>query len=305
MPAGSSERPITVYAALAANLVIAAAKFIAAFISGSSAMLSEGIHSLTDTGNQLLLLLGIKRSGQPGDMMHPFGHGKELYFWSLIVAVLLFGLGGGLSIYEGISHLRHPALLENPFWSYVVLGIAFISEGTSLAIALRKFLRDKGSRSFWRALTISKDPPVYTVLAEDSAAIAGILVAFAGVLLSHQLKNPYLDGAASLLIGCILAVVAVFLAYEARGLLVGESTDPEAVGAIREIVEKDPQVARLRRLLTMQLAPRQVLLTMDISFQPRLTAEELAAVVDRLEKKIQERLPQVKHIFIEAESFKS
>jgi cation diffusion facilitator family transporter len=304
MPAGSSKHPITIYGAMAANLTIAAAKFVAAVFSGSSAMLSEGIHSLVDTGNQFLLLLGIKKSTKPADELHPFGYGKELYFWSLIVAVLLFGLGGGMSIYEGIAHILNPAEIKDPTWNYVVLAIAFVAEAASWTIAWREFLSSKRERSFWRALRLSKNPPVYTVLAEDTAAMAGILIAFLGVFLGHSLRTPYFDGAASILIGFILAVVAVFLAYESKGLLVGESIDKRAAKMIRDLSEEEPMAVRVRRVLTMHFAPEQVLLNMDIEFTRDLSAKELAMTIERLEKRIRQEIPIVKHIFIEVDSSK-
>lgn len=305
MSSGSSEHPITVYGAMAANAVIAVSKFAAGLISGSSAMLSEAIHSVVDTGNELLLLLGIHRSKKPADELHPFGHGKELYFWTLIVAILLFGLGGGMSIYEGISHLRHPAVIHDPTWNYVVLGVAFVAEGTSWAIALRKFLeKRKQGQSLWRALRASKNPAVFVVLAEDSAALAGILVAFLGVLLGHSLQNPYLDGAASIVIGLILATVAGFLAYESRDLLVGESADAEVVQSIRKVAAADPAVLGVSRPLTMHFGPGQVLLNLDIEFRPDLSASEITAAVDRLEAGIRKERPSIKRIFIEAESLK-
>ena len=305
MSPGTSECPITVYGAIAANAVIAVSKFAAGLISGSSAMLSEGIHSVVDTGNELLLLLGIHRSKKPADELHPFGYGKELYFWSLIVAILLFGLGGGMSIYEGITHLRHPAVIQNPAWNYVVLGIAFIAEGTSWAIALKKFLEKKRrGRGLWQALRASKNPAVFVVLAEDSAALAGILVAFLGVLLGHRLQNPYLDGTASIIIGLILATVAGFLAYESRDLLLGESADADVVQSIRKVAGADPAVLGVSHPLTMHFGPEQVLLNLDIEFRPDLSASEITAAVDRLEAGIRRERPSIKRIFIEAESLK-
>jgi cation diffusion facilitator family transporter len=302
---GSSERPITVYAAIASNFVIAAAKFVAAFLSGSSAMLSEGIHSLVDTGNEMLLLLGINRSKMPADELHPFGHGKELYFWGLIVAIVIFGLGGGMSTYEGITHIQYPSKIRDPLWSYVVLGIAFVAEGSSWMIALKKLLaRKKKRESFWHALRMSKDPTVYTVLAEDTAALMGVTVAFLGVFLGHRFDNPYLDGAASIIIGLILATVAVFLAYESRDLLVGESADADVVRRIRELAEADPAVERVWRPLTMHFGPDQVLLNIDIEFRPDLSASDVTAAVDRLETSIRKDQPRIKRIFIEAESLK-
>jgi cation diffusion facilitator family transporter len=302
---GLSERPITVYGAITSNLVIAAAKFVAAFLSGSSAMLSEGIHSVVDTGNELLLLLGVHRARKPADELHPFGHGQELYFWSLIVAILLFGLGGGMSIYEGISHLQHPTDIHDPIPNYVVLGIALVAEGSSWTIALKKLLeKKKEGQGLWRALRASKNPAVYTVLAEDSAAMMGIAVAFLGVFFGHRLRNPYVDGAASIVIGLILATVACFLAFESRDLLIGESADPDAVQRIRQLAEADPDVVRVARPLTMHFGPDQVLLNLDIEFRPNLSAAEVTAAVDRLEASIRKERPNIRRIFIEAESLK-
>jgi cation diffusion facilitator family transporter len=303
MASDSSESPIVIYGALVANLVIAATKFVAAFFSGSSAMLSEGIHSIVDTGNELLLLLGLKRSRKPANESHPFGYGKELYFWSLIVAMLIFGLGGGMAIYEGITHLSHPGEMGDPAWSYVVLAIAFVAEGTSWIIALRAFLTEKESHeSFWHALRTSKDPSVYTVMVEDAAALAGIVVAFIGIFLGYHFHNQYFDGMASLMIGTILAGVSVFLAYESKSLLVGESTDVQVVRHIRALAAADPWVKEVRRPLTMHLGPRRVLLNIGIVFHAHLSAVDLASVIDRLETRIRQAHPEVQHIFIEAES---
>lgn len=306
MSSGSSERPITVYGAIVSNTVIAVSKFAAGIITGSSAMLSEGIHSVVDTGNQLLLLLGIHRSKRPADELHPFGHGKELYFWSLIVAILLFGVGGGMSIYEGITHLEHPAVIQDPTWNYVVLGIAFVAEGASWAIAWRKLLDNrKDGQGLWQVLRASKNPAVFVVVAEDSAALAGIFVAFLGVLLGHSLQNPYLDGAASIVIGLILAAVAGFLAYESRDLLVGEAADADVLQSVRRLAEADPSVVGVSRPLTMHFGPDQVLLNLDIEFRPELSAAEITAAVDRLEAGIRKDRPNIKRIFIEAESLRS
>ncbi len=297
----SQDSRVTVYVAIAANFVIAAAKFIAAFISGSSAMLSEGIHSLVDTGNECLLLLGIHRSQKPPDEGHPFGHGKELYFWSLLVAVLLFAAGGGMSIYEGIRHLAHPLETGNPLWNYVVLGVALVSEGTSWTIAMRAMLRARlPGESVWHAIRGSKDPGVFVVLAEDSAAIAGIVVAFLGVLLSRQLGMPALDGVASVLIGTILVSVASFLVWESRALLLGESADLRLVRGIRRIAEDDPAVERARPPLTMQLGPDQVLVNIELGFSRGIRATEVAEAVGRIERKIRREFPTVHQIFIEA-----
>lgn len=293
-------RPMAVYAALGANLVIAVTKFIAAGITGSSAMLSEGVHSVVDTGNQALLLLGIRQSRQPADEAHPFGHGKELYFWALIVAIILFGVGGGISFYEGIVHLRQPEPLEDPTVNYIVLGLAAAFEAAAFTIALRALLSAQRGQPLWRAVRQSKDPAVFVVLFEDAAALAGLLVAFLGVFLGHRLANPALDGVASLVIGVILAGVAVLLAWESKGLLVGESADLETVRSIRRLVEADPAVAGAGPPLTMHLGPDQVLLTLEVEFRPSVPPGQVPAAIQRLEQAIRTQHPAVRRIFIEA-----
>ncbi|HEY9675399.1 MAG TPA: cation diffusion facilitator family transporter [Waterburya sp.] len=295
----------TIFAAIGANLAIAITKFIAATITGSSAMLSEGIHSVVDTANELLLLLGIRLSQKPPDENHPFGHGQELYFWTLIVAILIFSVGGGMSIYEGISHLLHPSPLEDPLWNYLVLGFAMIFEGFSWTVAFKEFLPQKGKQSFWQAVRTSKDPTIFTVLFEDSAALLGLLVAFCGVFFGHVFKNPYLDGTASILIGIILGIVAVILAYESRGLLVGESANKAIVANIRQIAVSDPAVDGVMRILTMHLGPHEILLNIEIQFHKNLSAEEVASAVERIEQTICREQPDIKQIFIEAKSLVS
>lgn len=299
-----SEKPIAVYGAIAANLLIAVAKFTTAFFTGSSAMLSEGVHSVVDTANQSLILLGIHRSKKPADDRHPYGYGKELYFWALIVAVVLFSLGGGISIYEGIDHLRHPGELGDPTWNYVVLAIAFVLEGAASYLALKALLAAAGEKSVWHALRSSKDPAVFTILAEDFAALVGIIVAFLGIYFGHLYGNPYLDGVASVAIGVILALVAVFLVYESRGLIIGESADLEIVRSIRALAQADSGVQRVERPLTMHLGATKVLLNMRVVFKPELTAVDLPAALDRLESVIRAQHPQIAHIFIDADSLK-
>jgi cation diffusion facilitator family transporter len=291
-----------IYAAVAGNLAIAVMKFAAGAFTGSSAMLSEGIHSLVDTGNGGLLLLGIRLSQKPPDAAHPFGYGKELYFWSLIVAVTIFGVGGGISIYEGILHLLHPAPLQDPTWSYVVLGLAFVFEGIVLYVALKQFLAEKGEQGIWDSIRTSKDPTTFVVVFEDTAALLGLMVAFLGVYLAHRLENPSLDGAASIVIGSLLCAVAGFLAYESKSLLVGEGADPRTLERVSRLAEADPAVERIERPLTMHFGPDTVLLTMNVRFRDGVSASEAEAAVLRLERAIQDRYPAIKHIFIEARS---
>jgi cation diffusion facilitator family transporter len=304
MAAESAAKPIAVYGAMAANLAIAATKFVAAFWTGSSAMLSEGIHSVVDTGNEVLLLLGVHRSHKPPDDLHPFGHGKELYFWSLVVAILIFGVGGGMAVYEGITHVLHPAPLEDPTANYIVLGVAFVAESLSLSIALKEVWAAKGTRSLWQAVHTSKNPAVFVVLVEDSAALAGLVVAFCGVFFGHLFHVPVLDGIASLVIGSILAIVAIFLAYESKGLLVGESAAPEIVQSVQRLATGDPAVEQIQRPLTMHFGPRDVLLTMAIQFRRGLSGAEVVAAVDRLEQAIRAAHPSITRIFIEAEALR-
>src|SRR5947209_14556216 len=297
-------RPLAIYGAMGANLLIAATKFVAAGFTGSSAMLSEGIHSVVDTGNEILLLLGLKKSRKPPDAGHPFGHGKELYFWSLIVAVALFGVGGGMSVYEGITHLLHPHPLEDLAWSYGVLGSAFVFEGISWVLSVRPLLPEIREEGLWQAVRTSKDPSVLTVLFEDSAALAGLIVAFCGVALGQWLGTPYADGIASIVIGVLLAAVALFLVYQSKRLLLGESADPEVVEDIKRLARAIPAVADVKPPLTMHFGPDEVLLNLEIDFRPDATAAQITAAIERLERDVRERHPEIGRIFIEAKSLK-
>ncbi len=300
----ASESKIAIFAAIAGNLMVAVTKFIAAGITGSSAMISEGIHSVVDTGNGLLLLLGIRLSRRPADDSHPFGYGLELYFWTLIVAILIFAVGGGISIYEGIIHMRHPEPMQNPFWNYVVLWLAILFEGASWGFALKGFVAAKGRRSAWKTIRTTKDPTLFTVLFEDSAALLGLVVALIGVYLAHRLDAPILDGAASVVIGVVLCAVATLLAWETRALLLGESADPAVIERIETIARSDPSVAAIRKPLTMHFGPEQILLNLDIQFLPTLTILEVEAAIDRLERRIRQEYPQFRHIFIEVDAIR-
>lgn len=299
----SGEKPITVYGAMAANVVIAIAKFVAAFFTGSSSMLSEGIHSLVDTGNSMLLLLGVARSRKPPDELHPFGYGPELYFWSLVVALLLFSIGGGLSLFEGVQHIRHPEEIQDAVWSFAVLGVAFLAEGTSWVIAVRSLLeKRKPGDSLLTTFRKSKDPSVFVVVAEDSAALLGLVAAFAGVALAITLDMPVLDGVASIVIAIILIAVASLLVYESRALVMGETADSDLVRSVREIARREPGVAGVNRLLTMQLSPRHVLLNMDLQFQPDISGGALFSAIESTERRIREAHPEVRSIFVEVEA---
>ncbi|MEM7594518.1 MAG: cation diffusion facilitator family transporter [Cyanobacteria bacterium P01_A01_bin.83] len=297
---GSAKK--TIYAAMAANFAIAVIKFIAASVTGSSAMLSEGIHSVVDTGNELLLLLGIRQSKKPADDSHPFGYGQELYFWTLIVALFIFAIGGGMSIYEGIEHLKHPEPLTDPTWNYAVLGLAVIFEGYSWNVALQEFLATKNEDSFWTAIRASKDPTIFTILFEDTAALVGLIIAFIGVFSGHLLNNVYLDGVASIVIGVILCGVAMLLATESKGLLIGEGADAETIASIKQITNDDPAVEKVIRVLTLHFGPQEILLNLEIEFVDELETEELAIAIERLEQSINSKHSEIENIFIEAKS---
>ena len=294
------EKPIAVYGALAANLAIAITKFIAAAVTGSSAMVAEGVHSVVDTTNQVLLLVGVKRSRRPPDPAHPFGHASELYFWGLLVAVALFGVGGGLAFYEGIEHLRHPTPLQDPTWNYVVLGVAFALDGGSWLLARRELGRGHPGLGMWRAFRTSKDPAIYTVLAEDTADLVGIALAAAGIAIGHATGNPMWDGLASIAIGLLLAGVSLALARTGRSLLTGQAAAPEVVEAVRQIAAADPAVTRVAVPLTMHLGPEDVLVNVELAFRPELTAEEVARASIRIEGAIREAHPTVTRVFTEA-----
>ncbi|MCB1489251.1 MAG: cation diffusion facilitator family transporter, partial [Bauldia sp.] len=263
---------IVIYAALAGNALIAVTKFVAAGLTGSSAMMSEGIHSLVDTGNQGLLLYGIRRAARPADARHPFGYGAELYFWSFVVAILIFAVGAGVSIYEGISKIRDPHPMEDPVINYVVLALALVFEGIAWTIAFRSFDKARGKIGLIAAVRQSKDPTVFTVLFEDTAAMLGLLVAFVGVYLASSLGIVWADGAASIGIGVILAMAAIFLAIETKGLLIGEAAAPEIVETIRNIVLATPTVSGMNELRTLHRGPEDILLALSLDFEDNLTA---------------------------------
>ena len=303
MPQRGSQK--VVYAALLANISIAICKYVAAFLSGSSAMLSEAFHSTADAGNEVLLLIGIKRSSRPPDALHPFGHGKVAYFYSFLVAVYIFGIGGGLAIYEGISHLRHPELSSHVIWSYAVLALSVAFDSYSWRISYRELrARQDPDESLWEEIISGKDPTIFTVFLEDSAGILGASLAFLAILLGHIFGNPLFDPAASILIGAVLAVIAVFLGRESGELLVGERTNRKRIRRVQQVIQADSAVDRAGDLLTMQLGPEQVLLNVEIQFRKGLTVEELEAAVDRIEARIREVEPMIQRIYIEAESFK-
>jgi cation diffusion facilitator family transporter len=296
---------IAVVAAIIGNLIIAIIKFVAAAITGSSAMISEGIHSIVDTGNGLLVLLGMNRAKQPADERHPFGHGKSLYFWTNIVAISIFGIGGGMSLYEGISHIRHVAPttpMGDPTAAYLVLAISFLVEGGSFTVAIKQFLQAKGDTDAWQYIKDSKDPSIYTVVLEDSAALLGLIFAFLGIFLGHLFNNVYLDGAASIAIGLLLMSVAWILASRTMGLLLGEGVNPDELADIRRRVESDPSIERAGDILTMYIGPHELLVNMGVSFAAGTTAEQMHEAIRRIEADLLSAYPETNRVYIEAES---
>jgi cation diffusion facilitator family transporter len=297
-----SESKRTVYVSLACDLGIAASKFVAAGISGSSAMLSEGIHSIVDAGNNILLLWGRHASSRDADFEHPFGYGKELYFWTLMVAVLIFSIGGGMSIYEGLGQVSHSHPASDSTWDYTVLAFAAVFEIITVIVAFRNFRRGEGQKGLWAGIRASKDPTVGTILLDNLAAVAGLVFAFLGIFLGHYFGLPYLDGVASILIGLTLAVVAVVLVRESKGLLIGEGMDKQTLEKIRRLAESDRGVVRVGGPLTMYFGPESIMLALDVEFENKFSSAEVTATVDRLEKSIRTAYPRIKRIFIEAEA---
>lgn len=293
---------LVVYAALIGNLLIALTKFIAAAFTGSSAMLSEGVHSLVDTGNEILLLYGMHRSARPPDLTHPLGHGRELYFWSFVVAVLIFAIGAGVSAYEGVMHILAPEAMENASTNYIVLVISAVFEGTSWAIALRAFDRERGSLGYLEAIKKSKDPTTYTVLVEDSVALVGLGIAFVGIFAAQVFHDPRLDGVASIAIGLLLGAVAIFLARESKNLLIGEPALPEVREAIVRIASADKAIRRVNGVITTQLGPDQVIAALSAEFADHLTADDIEACVERIEAAIRGDSPEVTTLFVKPQS---
>jgi cation diffusion facilitator family transporter len=295
---GKESKPVIV-AAFAANLLIALSKFAAAIATGSSSMLSEGIHSVVDCADQVLLLVGEKRAARPPDPGHPFGHGLEQYFWGFVVAILIFALGGGMSVFEGIRHLRHPEPLQRPAWNYVVLAIAFVSEAVSFTVAFRS-LRGRRKKGVWSAFRASKNPSVFVVLAEDTAALSGLAVALAALLADHLLGMPVWDGVGSIVIGLLLIAVSAILAYETRALLTGESAGPDVTRRVREMALSEPGVVEAGPPLTMHFGADQVLLNMELRFDPALSADEVGKAEEDFRRRVQAAFPFITRIFVAA-----
>ena len=294
-----------VVAALAANIGIAAAKLGAALYTGSAAMFSEGVHSLVDTGNQGLLLFGMQRAARPADGRHPFGYSREIYFWSFIVALLLFSVGGMVAVYEGVSKIRTPHAIENPVVNYVVLGLAIVLELASFIVALREFRAVSAGKSWWRAVLDAKDPVLFTVLFEDSAALAGLVIALAGLAAAQGLAAPWLDGAASVLIGGVLIASAVLLARETHALLIGEAADPAVIDDVRRIIAAAPGIDGVRDLHSTHLGPHDIVVTAAVDFDDALSAGEVETRIAALVAQISAAHPDIKHLSLVPTSFKT
>ena len=291
-----------IIAALIGNALISITKFVAASMTGSSAMLSEGIHSIVDTGNQILLLYGLKRATQPASPQFPFGHGKEIYLWSFVVAILIFAVGAGISIYEGIDHIRHPSTLQDPTVNYIVLGLAMIFEGGALYFALTEFNKVRGPYSYVEAVQRGKDPSLFVVLFEDCAAMLGLIVALAGIMLAQITGNSLWDGVASVIIGLILAFTAIWLAHETKSLLIGEGANKDIVEGIRKIASKQDSIKKINEVLTLHMGPEFILVNMGISFKSHLPVGNIEKTIEIITKEIKEEFPMAKKVFIEAES---
>ena len=303
MASASSKKVI--YTALFANAAIAVTKFVAASFNGSSAMLSEGVHSIVDTGNQGLLLYGGRRAAKPPDTAHPFGYGMELYFWTFVVAILIFAVGAGVSTYEGVHKLLDPHPIESAYVNYIVLGVAMVFEGAALYIAAKEFNKTRGRRGILAEIRASKDPTVFTVLFEDTAALLGLVAALIGIALAQALDMPIFDGIASIVIGAILATVAILLAYESKGLLIGEAAEPAVRHGVRAILLNRPELLRLNEVLTMHLGPRDILLNLSLDFRDDLSANDVEAAISALEIEIKAAYPQITRVFIEAQSWRA
>jgi cation diffusion facilitator family transporter len=294
-----------IYAALAANLLIAATKFAAALVTGSSAIMAEGIHSLVDTSNELLLLYGRRRAKLPPDDQFPFGHGKEVYFWSFVVAILVFAVGSGLSLYEGIDHLLNPHSITHGYVNYVILGLAALFEGRSWNLARRELAKRKGTRGYFEAIHRAKDPSVIVVFLEDSAALVGLGVAFIGILLSQLSGNHSFDALASIVIGLILGITASILAAETKSLLIGESANREVVQGIREIARSSARVEHVNEILTMHMGPEFILVNLSVEFVDSASADDIEAIIAEMDSRIKQTYPNVKRVFVEAEAWRA
>jgi len=287
-----------VHAALAGNLAIAVAKAIAAWLGGSSAMLTEALHSFVDCGNEVLLLVGLKRAARAPDVTHPFGYGLEVYFWSFVVALLIFSAGGGLAIYQGVQHLQEPPVISNPLLNFAVLGIAFVFEGLSFRVAWREFAKLRKQTPVLAAITRSKDPTLFAVLLEDGAALIGLVIAGLGLSAALWLGWDWADGAASILIGLLLIAVAAFMANETRSLMSGEAAAPGTVSAARKILEAEPGIEKVQEILTMHLGPSAILMAITLDYQDGLSISEAEAITVQITDRIRKIDPRITRIFV-------
>ena len=292
----------SIYSALIADVLIATVKFIAGARTNSSSMISEGIHSLVDTTNQILLLYGLKRSARPPDKYRPFGYGKELYFWSFIVSILIFGLGGGLSIYQGILHIRKAEPLINPTLNYIVLGFSFLFDGASFTIAIREFNKARGNMGFWKAVVNSKDPSSFLVLFEDGAAVFGLVIVFILMLINHAFNMPFLDGVASIFVGLLLVFASFILARESRSLLMGEGIAPETQQKIKQLVEKDAAVTKVGNILSTYESPDEIVLMLIVYFKTELDTEEITDAIERVREGIKKEYKLVEFVIIQPQA---
>ena len=288
----------TLWIAFAANLGIAVSKFVAAAITGSSAMLTEGVHSVVDSTNQLLLLWGRRAALRPPDATHPFGYGRELYFWSFVVAVLVFALGAGVSVYEGVIHIAEPEPAVSPLIAYAVLAIAFVLEGGSTWEAFKEFRNAKGSLGWIEAVRRSKDPPGFIVLLENGAAMAGIVVAAVGLAISQLSGDPRWDGAASIVIGGILGMTAFVLAYESKALLIGEAADPELVSALHDMVVAKGGILSVGEILTVHTSPEEITAMLSVDFEDAISARDVERIVAEVEQEAEARFPMVQRLYL-------
>ena len=287
-----------VIAALVGNLLVAVSKAVAAAISGSSAMLSEAVHSVVDSGNEVLLLYGQHRAGKPPDRTHPLGYGREIYFWSFVVALLIFALGAGVSIYEGIVHIQHPEPIRDPLINFAVYGAAAVFEGVSWWFGWKAFQRVRAGRGILADVRASKDPASFMVLFEDSAALAGIVIAAAATALTVEFQQPWIDGAGSILIGLVLAIVAVLLARESKALLIGERASDELTDSLREATLHQQGVRDVEQVLTTQLSPDQVIATLSVEFDDKLDVPALEKLIGRIESELRRKHPDLFRVFV-------
>jgi len=300
----AEESNFAIYTSIGANLAIAATKFIAAALSGSSAMIAEGVHSLVDTADGALLLFGRYRSRRPPDTDHLFGYGQELYFWTLIVAVLFFAVGGGMSTYEGILHILNPEPISDPTWNYAALGVAALFDGASFVVALKNLRQESPGQSILHVIRHGKDPSVFTVVAEDIGDIAGLVIAFIGVYCSHHWHMPWIDGAASIGIGLVMAAVAVVLISESRELLIGERASSTLLATVREAANRERDTLTVQRVLSMHLGPDDVLIVLDLNFAPGIPIAKASQAIARIETYVQEKTDVVPHVYVESQALR-